>query len=160
MGAGIDYGFGIANIDPATGIRYGIIHAGRVEQWIMESQAVYWDMTCASCGETVEDDECECPSCHASMRDDLDCAEPVAFVVDDGEYLAEQGGDDCEIMVLKSPFCTYAKFCSPCYPGAGDLDSPDPDGIMAFCFGSDWFDNGIAPYPVYSVEEYLKEAKR
>lgn len=76
-----------------------------------------------------------------------------------------------DVMVLKSPFFTYAQFCSPCVPGACNLDNPlitPPDGVYggnnfehdwqklrdnrAFCLGHDWFDGGRAPYPVYSVE--------
>lgn len=31
---------------------------------------------------------------------------------------------DNDLMILKSPFFTYAQFCSPCVPGACNLDSP------------------------------------
>jgi len=38
---------------------------------------------------------------------------------------------DSDILVTKSPFYTYAPFCSPCVPGAGNLDSTVPIGIEA-----------------------------
>jgi hypothetical protein len=79
-----------------------------------------------------------------------------------------------DIMIIKSPYYTYAQFCSPCAPGAGYLMnwfkmengySPETLGIEQFekmaqaagfpkvyCFGHDWFGNGIAPYPVFNVE--------
>lgn len=67
---------------------------------------------------------------------------------------------DSDVMVLASPYFTYAQFCSPCVPGACDLDSPLDltewsDEVKkhprAYCLGHDYFENGRAPYPVYSV---------
>jgi len=37
------------------------------------------------------------------------------------------------ISVLKSPFYTLCKKCSPCCFNAGDLDSPDDSGIKTYC---------------------------
>lgn len=80
---------------------------------------------------------------------------PLAWKLDDGEYKATQGGDDCDIFILESPYFTYAQFCSPCAPGACYLRNPLSNQVesnKAYCFGHDWFDGGKAPYPVYSVE--------
>jgi len=80
--------------------------------------------------------------------------EPLSHYLDDGEYKATQGGDDCDIFVLRSPFFTYGPFCSPCAPGAVYLRDADGDaehGAKAYCFGHDWFEDNVAPYPVYSV---------
>ncbi len=64
---------------------------------------------------------------------------------------SDSGGD---LWVFESPFFTYAQFCSPCAPGAcylrNPLDEPN-DNNKAYCLGHDWFDGGVAPYPVYSV---------
>lgn len=57
--------------------------------------------------------------------------------------------------ILKSPYYTYAQFCSPCAPGAGYLPSPlkdRPAGNKTYCLGHDWFEDGTAPYRVYSVK--------
>lgn len=56
------------------------------------------------------------------------------------------------LFVTKSPYYTLAAFCSPCAPGAGDLDAACEDGVKTYCLGHDWFDNEIAPYRVWSVE--------
>ena len=71
---------------------------------------------------------------------------------------------DCDLMILKSPFYTYAQYCSPCVPGAGNLNHPFDGPIenwckaaeeagfpKVFCLGHDWFDDNTAPYPVFSV---------
>lgn len=70
---------------------------------------------------------------------------------------------DClhtDIMVIKAPFCTWSKQCSPCVPNAGDLDSPlsEGDGLKSYCLGLDWFDNeNKCPYEPYNVGD-VKEA--
>lgn len=61
-----------------------------------------------------------------------------------------------DVMVLASPFFTYAQYCSPCVPGACNLDSPlelpwHNGANKAYCLGHDYFEGGRAPYPVYSV---------
>lgn len=63
---------------------------------------------------------------------------------------------DNDLMILKSPFFTYAQYCSPCVPGACNLDSPldhiPNDGSNGcYCLGHDWFDGGKAPYPVFNM---------
>ncbi len=74
------------------------------------------------------------------------------WIVDDGEYKATQGGDDSDVFILLSPYFTRAQFCSPCAPGACHLSNPTEDGERAYCFGHDWFEDDVAPYPVYSVK--------
>jgi hypothetical protein len=65
---------------------------------------------------------------------------------------------DLGLYVLKSPYMTYTQFCSPCCPGAGNLDTPVKDGIPTYCLGEDWFDEYLpCPYEIFKVEDYLKE---
>ncbi len=59
---------------------------------------------------------------------------------------------DSDLIIIKSAYYTFAQYCSPCVPGAGNLDHPTPEGCKCYCLGSDWFDNAKAPYPVFSVE--------
>lgn len=95
-----------------------------------------------------------------------------AYQADDHDWLYEQDGyklTNClqsDVFILSSPYFTYAQYCSPCVPGACNLDSPlvtppdsgdfEPDwqalrDNRAYCLGHDWFEGGKAPYPVYSV---------
>lgn len=134
--AGFDYGMGGSNIDLETGIRYGVISQNEVLQVWADSSEPYY-------GDIEENDD-----------DDFMDIEPLSFFVDDGEYKAECG-DDGDIFITKSPYYTYCAFCSPCAPGAGYLmDIRDREtGIKAYCFGHDWFDEGKAPYTVFSVKD-------
>jgi hypothetical protein len=145
---GIDYAFGMANIDSETGIRYGVIHQNQVLQaWADSSEPEY---ACNGCDVEQGSEDCSMAAC-----------EPVGFVYDADGYLAsaDSMGD---IMILKSPYFTYAQFCSPCAPGACHLENPleHRDAIdgatrlgnnQTYCFGHDWFDDNEAPYPVYEV---------
>jgi len=122
------------------------------------------------------------------MRDDLvwsivsdrfgdtyQCDEPDWLYEKDGYVLSKCL--DYDVFVSKSPYCTYAAYCSPCVPGAGNLDAAlsyeqwvgptITDTELAafpkvFCLGADWFEDGEAPYPVFSVETgklMMKEEK-
>jgi len=79
-----------------------------------------------------------------------------------------------DVFVSKSPYFTYAQHCSPCCPGALNLDNPFeglavPQGNHAsfaedfkwnaeaagfpacYCLGHDFFDGEKAPYEVFCV---------
>lgn len=122
-----------------------------------------------------------CDSCRILFDgEDVFGDEPLGHVLDDGEYKATQSGDDRDIFVLKSPYFTRCRYCSPCAPGAGYLTSTmshddtdldierwrklaknnaatmaDHSGLIrAYCFGHDWFyddEHKSAPYPIFSV---------
>ena len=155
--AGIDYGSGITNIDPKTGIRYGIINQNEIGQyWFDDSEANY-KYECSNCGSDIEEEllSDECPHCGKEFdHDEWDMFEPVSFSYDSEGYKMEQSQNDTDIFVLESKYYTYAQFCSPCAPGAGYLMTPLKDKIEAnktYCLGHEWFE-GKAPYKVYSVE--------
>ena len=160
MSYGIDYGNGQTNINHTTGIRYGVISQNEVLQaWADESEPDYGDTYyCPKCGNEITirqtDDMILCPDCNEDFTDS-DCLpeEPLALTYERDGYKCSQGSDG-DIFILESPYYTFAQFCSPCAPGACYLTSTcEPDtNNRAYCFGHDWFEDGIAPYPVYSVE--------
>lgn len=171
---GIDYGMGQTNIDLDTGIRYGVIPMNTLNEWAWESfEPDYGNPHCPHCGneacdssdegvpdfdenEDIEVSGCGdyyCAGCRKAFDgDEAFGDEAIGHNLDDGEY---QGFVDSynDVMLLKSPFYTRAQFCSPCAPGAAYLTNPCDDGPKAYCFGHDWFDGGIAPYPVYRVSD-------
>ncbi len=130
-------------------------------------KADYGEPHCPKCSNEAEeyDDEkhgeyAECMGCsnyaceHCETTFDSSDAygdEPLGWTLDDGEYKAEQHGGDGDVFILRSPYYTHAQFCSPCAPGACHLRNPCEDGERAYCLSHDWFEDEIAPYPVYSV---------
>lgn len=171
MGKGVDYGNGQTNIDPENGIRYGIISANSLAWWHEESEPDYGEPTCPKCGNPAKDIY-EAPEGYGNLEDwedkggdscCLDCRysfwadeaygdEPLGWTYDRDGYQGFQGADP-DVWVTKSPYYTRAQFCSPCAPGACHLDHPTPEGEKAYCFGHDWFEGGVAPYPVYRVKD-------
>lgn len=168
---GIDYGMGLANVDRATGIRFGVISQNEcLQAWCDGSEGVYPDPepencpTCEGEGEIEGGDgaTCTCDDCDGTgnaTEDDwaMDCIEPIGHVLKDKQYHAESSGDSGDIFVLKSPYYTRCAFCSPCAPGAGYLTS-EADDCKAYCFGHDFFydhpdHHGKAPYRVFRVSD-------
>jgi len=154
---GIDYGLGKSNIDKKTGIRYGVINQSEVLQaWCDDSEPVYF-YYCPECEFELGIEYPEkCDSCEYEIQeDDFDFIEPYHFEYLQDGYKIFQSQDDTDLFIELSPYYTYAQFCSPCAPGAVYLMSwlnilyKDNKG---YCLGHDWFENGIAPYPVYSVK--------
>ena len=166
---GIDYGHGLTNTDTANGIRYGVIAQNSVGQaWHDSAEADFGTPQCPSCqGDAIECSEVSDTYSRFPLIGCADYACDTCEITFDSEYAFSDevqsrnfSGDgyelttclDNNIFVLKSPFYTFAQFCSPCVPGAGNLDNPMTDGAKTYCLGHDWFEDGKAPYAVYSVE--------
>lgn len=160
---GIDYGLGKTNIDKSTGIRYGVMSQNSVLQAWADSSEPDYGQPMAACPECSTDnkaenwgDEITCACGHEYECELHDMAEPIGYTFEDKEYTLTSCLDS-DIMVIKSPYFTYAQYCSPCVPGACNLESPldvphdEHDGNKCYCLGHDWFEEGKAPYTVYSV---------
>lgn len=192
---GLDYsGPGsTANRDAATGIRYGVISCNSVGQSLYDAQEMdYGKPHCPECGGEAEsydgakhedygheEHECAdyaCDSCESVFGSESAFPEEACgWSIDDGEYTIINCLDN-DAMIVKSPYYTYAQFCSPCVPGAGSLDSPytvemdelkgpflpETMKVLAesagfprvYCLGWDWFDeDNPCPYPaIYRVD--------
>ena len=81
----------------------------------------------------------------------------------DNDYELHVSGDGFGIFVMKSPYYTYCRKCSPCAPGAGDLNTPvdivgleieSNRGQKAYCLDKSFFDDEYAkiPYRVFRVD--------
>jgi hypothetical protein len=161
MGKGIDYGLGQTNIDLATGIRFGVIPAMRVDFWYDAAEPSYPKDTCPEpdCGAERDDTTSEnadgsdllCAHCgFAAPEEQWSADDPAGYFVDEEGIKAFQG-ESGDIFVEVSPYFTRAEFCSPCAPGACYLTHATEEGARAYCFPHDWFEDGRAPYPVFSV---------
>lgn len=141
---GIDYGMGTTNIDKQTGIRYGVIPCNEVlDAWYNEAEP---ERYCEGC-EYKEDIDCSlCDYCETELIYSLERDGYEATQMDDGD-----------IFITKSPYYTYAQFCSPCAPGACYLLNPledRPTNNRCYCFGPEFFDDGKCPYPVFKCDTY------
>jgi len=155
---GIDYGLGRTNIDHQTGIRYGVISQHSVMGEIWEDFVPVYAHSCPACGNELEDGDINiCPDCEYEAKDDSEWWSEEAIGQEyngDGEYLLEYSESLSCFFVTKSTYYTFAKYCSPCAPGAADLDSPAILGVKAYCLGIDFFDSEYnpCPYVIYKIE--------
>lgn len=160
MYTGIDYGRGTTNIDTKTGIRFGVISMHSVMGEALEDLEHEYPFNCPDCGSEslVKSRSANydyfCQSCRTwHMSEDCYGDESIGFHYEGDGYKLEDCLDS-DIIITKSPYYTHAQYCSPCVPGAGNLDSPCDEGAKAYCFGPDWFDEyNPLPYPVYSVKD-------
>lgn len=173
--AGIDYSLGRSNVNKATGIHYGVISQHSIMPEATDDfEQYYGEPTCPQCGnpamEISEFDEkhpdvtelkpyahgCTdfaCPVCLLSLDSaDVYSDESQGFTYEREGYKLTDCLDS-DIFVLESPFYTHAQYCSPCVPGAGNLETPVEDGPKTYCLGHDWFEDGKAPYQVYRVSD-------
>lgn len=155
---GIDYSLGQSNRDTETGIHYGLlsVHSATAFDWECDTEIIYLPY---------------CPHCYEALDEDFESPSPCPYCeqdIDEGEEYSDYAEPDCikltaegyegfvseqnEIWVLKSPYYTHAQYCSPCAPGAGNLNSPCDDGPKTYCLGPEFFADNKAPYPVFKVE--------
>lgn len=187
---GIDYsGNSLANQNIATGIHFGVISChSLMPEAIHQNQ----EFDYGTPEEAVDCPECDhcfhpphaskwgdilaCPNCGEEFELEIpDMAEPCGWSIEsDGCRVVNCLDNDA--MILESPYFTYAAYCSPCCPGAGNLDNPFPTDDpwtpfeepsdapywaqhaeshgfpKVYALSHDWFEGGKAPYPVFSVE--------
>lgn len=151
---GIDYGMGMSNVDKANGIRFGVISQHSLGEWINDvifDGADYGQPTCPSCGNTaISSDDVSDEISEADWFDhkDYTCIACEECFWSDNAFSDEMLGwshesdgyklTDCltnDVFVLASPYYTYAQYCSPCVPGAGNLDSPIDIPVCPECGG-------------------------
>jgi hypothetical protein len=182
---GIDYGLGQSNVNLETGIRNGVISMNSINRdYTAEFEHEYPGPICPSCGNGIKasDDDTVFDGYNGGEQDaepewfdgkDFTCIDCEKCYWSDQVYGEESTGwhyesdgyklCDCldnDIFVLESPYYTFAQYCSPCVPGAGNLDNPVEAGIGAKCYalGPEWFDDGKAPYTVYRVSDGIEVA--
>lgn len=168
---GLDYSgpSSTTNRDPLTGIRYGIISLRSLGEFAweeLERHGLDQDFedfrsglsakVRAAVAEALEDfperfqnlvadeaAESAASECGEHYQQSSDC---TRYRYEHDGYVLQVTGDG-NLFVIKSPFVTNAQFCSPCVPGAGNLDSPCPDGPECYALGLDWFDeDNPCPY--------------
>jgi hypothetical protein len=166
--AGLDYSLGRSNFDTSNGIHFGVIAQNSINLDILsEFESEYGDPHCPECGAEIQHSSDVEPDAEWNTGKDYACPTCKECYWSDACFPDESLGisyhangyliTDCldtDLVITKSPYFTFAQFCSPCVPGAGNLDSPmdAPDtGAKCYALGHDWFDGDIAPYTVYSV---------
>lgn len=113
----------IANVNTETGIHFGVINGNSASElnseWFDLFNPVYFDVN----GERITDFE--------NVDDDL---ETEHYECDTADFKASYDCNTNVIMIVFSKKTVHCRYCSPCYPNAGDLDSLDENGIETYTF--------------------------
>lgn len=141
----------MVNVNPDTGVRYGIISAQSLHDEIIddiyrEGVDVHWEQARKELEQRIRNDcdddeivdEIVDEACEA-MSDKWYDDEPVyEFVIDGVKGRTTWLGGALLVWVFESPFVTKANLCSPCVPNCGDLDSLDENGQECYDVPPDW----------------------
>jgi len=133
----------MTNTNPKTGIAYGVVALNSLAEWVTDEfmdRGVNLTSTAAFDEFTLENPDAD----EAAIQDFWD-----GYMAEEEEYelhadgmhllLGHLGGASL-VWVLESPVTTRARPCSPCVPGAGDLDNKSDGGIECYDLPADWYD--------------------
>ena len=146
----------LPNRNPETGIRYGYISANSlnpdvVTELEMEGRDVRWEDArqelangirglCEGYMSKYDTDSIVDAAMSAMSGDNWYDDEPIheGTTFDGVKYSTSWLGGALNVWVFESPVTGTFQECSPCVPGAGNLDCPDPDGVLTYDVPSDW----------------------
>ena len=172
------------NYDEKTGIHYGVISPNSISQETLNdiidrSTDTIYEESKKEFLQSLRDILTESPLSSDATDEILDLASDRfgenyqndyhGYEYSDKEYELHICDDNFGIFVIKSPYYTYTKQCSPCAPGAGSLNEPvtkqEYDNtphdtfmygtVKAYCLPRDFFDPEYAkiPYRYYRVSD-------
>lgn len=150
----------VTNKHPTTGIAYGVIACQSLDDDLLhfllyeKGKDLSYE---AACQEEIGRQEDAYHEMLASMDPEyVDCMDPADFEpnldnfdpqieepIVEGEYQGVHyrttwlGGAQL-LWIFESPFTEECQPCSPCVPGAGNLDNPDPGGMETYSVPADW----------------------
>jgi hypothetical protein len=147
------------NINPETGIRFGIISTNSLHSDVIEeiqSRGVdvryeemrkdLWAEVKNVCKDYMSDSDAKDVADYAidyaseNFYDD----EPIhEFAIGGVKGRTTWLGGALLVWIFESPFTTHAQLCSPCVPNCGDLDHlmSDEGGYLCYDVPPDWRDN-------------------
>ena len=134
----------MSNYNPETGVRYGYISANSLDPEIVTDLLYNFgeDLTYKEwCQGMAAEHEIE----NFDLFDELDidehyeCDEPIiAGEMDGVQYQSSWLGGALNFFIFFSPVQTECALCSPCVPGAGNLNTRGDYGNFAYDVPADW----------------------
>lgn len=132
------------------------VHSGAIDDRVEELMDLFTELVSDPPGgkPNLPDVEHVWDVVEQDFNDGVDSHEPSPLYEHDGYQITKCLDND--LFISKSPYFTYAQFCSPCVPGACNLDSPldhipENGSNACYCLGHEWFEDGVAPYPVFNM---------
>ena len=171
------------NFDEKTGIRYGVISPHNISSYSLDEiyqkgTDPYYESGKKELEEKIDSFFQDVGNLSDEVKESLEDQIVTewfegyenpdgAMDYSDSEYDLHVSGDNFGIFVMRSPYYTYCRGCSPCAPGAGDLNNsfdPDEHEITegyhrSLCLGHEWFDQDNdqysrkIPYRVFRISD-------
>jgi hypothetical protein len=113
----------MTNYNPETRTHYGCIRLNELEDGIVDQ---------------IYDLDRGPDLCYEDNYLDESHLEGVQATIDDVTFEVFLLGGAYHLLIVNSPFVDYTRPCSPCVPNAGDLTSPDPQGIRTYSVPPTW----------------------
>ncbi len=142
---------GNSNVDTETGIHYGMISRQSLADWVLDSifqdgEDLHYQAARTDLIEQIElaVRDWYGPDLDSAILDLADaCLENYESDGDDPRYLETEGiivqTSELGVWVFESPLSRMAPVCSPCVPGAGDLDAEDGNTqVLTYTLPLDW----------------------
>lgn len=139
------------NYNPDTGIPYGTIYLHHLDsdvandlfykgENISEKNALEElraEVNCAVEAGEIDEDDFDAELDHRA--ENLHIEEPTIEGECEGvKYMISWLGGAPLLWVFSSPYTGAYAQCSPCVPGAGDLETPDEYGVICYDVPPDW----------------------
>lgn len=141
------------NMNEETGIHYGIIRANSLDWELVDIfmhgfqttnlsyQEAYAEIAVKVWREVLDGDSPfeDAESAIESLAEEIEIEEPIVEGTYAGvNYRSSWLGGALHFFIFDSPCINRYALCSPCVPNAGDLDSPDIDGVETYDVHPDW----------------------
>ncbi len=138
-----------ANVNPKTGIRYGVVSLNSLAEWVYDEFLEHGtDLTHAEAlAEARESGE------YLDSGGEFDeyafndnyCADETEYELEtDGMKLGlSHLGGAALVWVFESPHLADCAVCSSCCPNVGDLDTNRTEGKTTYSLPAEWFESGM-----------------
>lgn len=142
----------MVNTNPTTGVRYGYISANSLHPEVLDElqqrgvdicyQEACEELEAAirmAVGDFLSRRQAQELVDYALEMFEHECDEPIHEGVYGGiTYRTSWLGGALNVWIFDSPVTGHYAECSPCVPGAGNLDCPDLDGVLCYDVPEDW----------------------
>jgi hypothetical protein len=177
--------YNLANIDPTNQIRYSTIYGNDVSSSLLDDiisfgQDLTYEEALQELNSSIRDNLNEILTDHyinnknkyieLAINDLMESVEDQfnnfyesdssTYLYDHDGYQIEYHTSDNSLIILKSPYYTYSRLASPCFPNGCYLPDYDPtNGHKCYCLDNTFYSpDDPAPYQfIYNIETNKKE---
>lgn len=131
----------LPNINPSTGVRYGIVSLDSLAEWAGDEFLVYGtnESFIAALDEARGGGDWLSEAVFEEEYEEDEDVYSLELAKDGLKLQLSYLGGAPLVWVLESAHTTRARLCSPCVPNGGDLDSLDEGGFVCYTLPPEWF---------------------